>query len=100
MATMELSGVYDASRAAALSGVPKTTIYYWANNGILLPSISSEQTRLWSFQDLLAIRLIQWFRKEKATPDGVIPATQMITIRRALRRLKEVGRDVFDSHTR
>jgi hypothetical protein len=40
-------GVYDADRAAALAGVPKSTLHYWARKGYYLPSIAPEpRTRL------------------------------------------------------
>ena len=60
-------GVYDGSRAAALSGVPLTTLHYWVRNGIYAPSIAAgPRTRLWSWGDLLAMRAIAWFRARKA----------------------------------
>jgi len=39
-------GVYTAERAAALSGVPKSTIHYWAREGVLAPSVSAEKVKL------------------------------------------------------
>lgn len=62
-------GVYDADRAAALAGVPKSTLHYWARHDYYVPSISPEpRTRLWSWLDLLSLRAIDWLRKgEKAT---------------------------------
>lgn len=57
--------VYPAERAAALSGVPKTTVYYWAREGIYVPSISPTREKLWSFSDLLAMRAIYWLRQDK-----------------------------------
>jgi len=57
-------GVYDARRAAALSGVPERTLTRWAASGLFSPSISPEpRTRFWSWYDLLALRTIDWLRK-------------------------------------
>ena len=57
-------GVYDTQRAAALSGVPASTLHYWARTGLYTPSISPRpRTRLWSWSDLLALRALDWFRK-------------------------------------
>ncbi len=61
-------GVYDAPRAAALAGVPRSTLHLWARNGFFRPSISPEpRTRLWSWADLLTLRAIDWFRKGRGT---------------------------------
>lgn len=81
-------GVYDAQRASALAGVPRTTLHYWARNGLYIPSISPEpHTRLWSWSDLLALRAIDWFRKGKGSGRKVsIPQ-----IRKALQELVESG---------
>lgn len=53
---MEPRGEYTAERAAALSGVPKSTVHYWARQGILIPSGSPERVKLWSYGDLMALR--------------------------------------------
>lgn len=65
MLVYSLRGVYPADRAAALSGVPKSTLYYWANTGVLVPGVSPTKERLWSYSDLLALRAIYWLRQEK-----------------------------------
>jgi DNA-binding transcriptional MerR regulator len=54
---MEIGGAYTMERAAALSGVPKSTAYYWARKGLLQPS-ASQRPLLWSYTDLLALRTI------------------------------------------
>lgn len=61
-----LRGVYDTARAAALSGVPKTTLHFWTRTGLIEPSISREP-RLWSWLDLLALRAIAWLRSGEST---------------------------------
>ncbi len=81
-------GVYDANRAAALAGVPRSTLHYWARKGFYTPSISPEpRTRLWSWADLLALRAIDWFRKGK----GDTAKVGMRKIREALDELVKEG---------
>ena len=59
-------GIYDADRASALSGVPRSTLHYWARREVLIPEVASEpRTRLWSWGDLVVLRLIHWLRREK-----------------------------------
>lgn len=55
-------GIYEADRAAALAGVPMRTLHNWATTGLLVPSISPERVRLWSWADLLALRIIDRLR--------------------------------------
>lgn len=86
---MENGGAYTADRAAALSGVPMSTVHYWARKGWLVPSVSAERTKLWSYADLLELRAINWLRKDKAEPVGyAIPRSRMRQIREAKSRLK------------
>jgi DNA-binding transcriptional MerR regulator/uncharacterized protein (DUF433 family) len=81
-------GVYDTHRAAALSGVPRSTLHYWARTGLYTPSVSPEpRTRLWSWADLLALRAIDWFRKGD---DGRAKAS-VANIRRALAEIETAG---------
>jgi uncharacterized protein (DUF433 family) len=86
-----LRGAYPAERAASLAGVPKSTVHYWARERILVPSISAERVRLWSYPDLMGLRTIYWLRKQKTTSQGAdIPATSMPAVRRALKELREL----------
>ena len=86
-----LRGAYTADRAAALSGVPKSTVHYWARREILVPSVSSLRVKLWSYGDLMGLRTIQWLRHEKANPrGGEVPAASMKAVRRALATLAEL----------
>lgn len=88
---MSLRGVYPADRAAALSGVPKSTMYEWARKEVLVPSVSRVEIKLWSYSDLMGLRTIQWLRHEKKrSPGGEIPATSMPKVRRALDALAEL----------
>lgn len=92
---MELGGAYTTERAAALSGVPKSTVYYWARRGHLLPSVS-QKPLLWSYMDLLALRTIYWLRQPKTAFDREVPATSMPKVKRALEQLKALALDLFE----
>lgn len=88
---MDLPGAYTAERAAALSGVPKSTIHWWARNDILVPKVSSTKVKLWSYADLMSLRVIYWLRRKKTTERGTeIPRSSMGAVRRALKALAEL----------
>jgi uncharacterized protein (DUF433 family)/DNA-binding transcriptional MerR regulator len=89
------SGAYTADRAAALSGVPKSTLYYWARHGHLHPSVSMNP-RLWSYRDLLALRTIYWLRQPKRAFEREVRATSMAKVQRALRQIQALDLDLFD----
>src|SRR5438128_10422399 len=80
---------YPADRAAALAGVPISTLHYWSRAGIWVPSVSSARVKRWSYSDLLALRLIDWLRRDK--PDLKLPKTSMGKIRGALAALDRWG---------
>lgn len=63
-------GVYTAERAAALSGIPKSTVYRWARTGWRVPSVSPNRVKRWSFKNLLILRAIHWLRHPAPNPDG------------------------------
>jgi uncharacterized protein (DUF433 family) len=91
MVFVAAGSAYPAERAAALAGVPKSTVHYWARQEILVPSVSSERVKLWSYADLMALRTIDWLRRAKKTPEGrEIPATSMRAIKRALGALRDL----------
>lgn len=92
-------GCYDASRAAALSGVPKSTVYWWARHGIVVPSVSPVQEKLWSYSDLMCLRIVSWLRRPKqGHPDNhELPASPMPQVRKALQSLSDLGLDLWSS---
>jgi uncharacterized protein (DUF433 family) len=93
---VEARGAYPAERAAALSGVPKSTVHYWAKNDILVPSVSPERVKLWSYGDLMALRTIYWLRQTKKDPTGrEVPRTAMKAVRRALREIAALELDLW-----
>jgi uncharacterized protein (DUF433 family)/DNA-binding transcriptional MerR regulator len=94
---MDAVGAYTADRAAALSGVPKSTIHWWARHDVLIPSVSATRVMLWSYADLMGLRVIYWLRQRKTTQLGVeIPRTSMPAIRRALKELRKLELSLWD----
>jgi uncharacterized protein (DUF433 family) len=88
---MTSRGAYTADRAAALSGVPLSTVRWWARHEILVPSISQTRTALWSYGDLMGLRVIHWLRHPKLDEDErEIPASTMRLVRLALADLAEL----------
>lgn len=79
-------GVYSADRAAALAGVPESTLYYWARKEIYVPSASPFKVKRWSFLDLLAVRAIYWLRQDKPRA----ARTTMRNVREALEKAAEI----------
>jgi uncharacterized protein (DUF433 family) len=91
-----LRAAYTADRAAALAGVPKSTVHYWARTELLVPGVSAERIKLWSYTDVVALRIIGWLRQTKKTPDGFeVPPTRVPVIRRALSALRKLDLDVW-----
>ncbi len=88
---VKAQGAYPADRAAALAGVPLSTVRYWAKNDILEPSLSQQRVMLWSYPDLMGLRMIYWLRQTKELGDGkTVPASSMPAVRRALGQLREL----------
>lgn len=94
-ASAAADGCYDAGRAAALSGVPKTTVYWWASHGVVVPSVSPVREKLWSYSDLMALRIVSWLRHPKDDPERPLPASPMVDVRTALQRIDELGLDLW-----
>lgn len=90
-------GAYTADRAAALSGVPQRTVHDWARKRVLVPSVSSERLKLWSYGDLFALRTIYWLRHPKRAADGsTVPASPMPEVKAALGVLATLESELFD----
>lgn len=56
-------GRYVAERASQLSGVPKSTIYDWRREGVYLPDFDAASPVMWSYRDLVLLRLLAWLRQ-------------------------------------
>ena len=89
-------GCYEGSRAAALSGVPVSTVYLWARTGIVKPSVSPKRIKLWSYADLMALRIVYWLRHPKKGQGSDIAASPMPQVRKALAQLEHRGLDIWD----
>lgn len=86
-------GCYEAPRAAALSGVPVSTVYWWARQGIVVPSVSPTREKLWSYADLMGLRIVSWLRHDKP---GQLPASPMPQVRKALTLLADRNLEIWD----
>ncbi len=96
---MDAVGAYTADRAAALSGVPKSTVHRWARQDVLVPSVSTSKIMLWSYADLMGLRVIYWLRQRKTTKPGVdIPRTSLPTVRRALKELRAFNLSLVENN--
>ena len=93
-------GCYEAPRAAALSGVPVATVYRWARTGILEPSVSPTRIKLWSYADLMALRIVYWLRHPKTGHSGEVPASPMSNVRWALDELEQRRLDIWADSTK
>lgn len=95
----ERRGAYTAERAAALSGVPKSTVHHWARQDWLVPSVSATRVKLWSYTDLMGLRAMYWLRHPKPTPDGdEIPPTPMSVVREALAELERIDLGLWEEN--
>lgn len=88
-------GCYEAPRAAALSGVPVSTVYHWARKGVVVPSVSASTPRRWSYADLMALRIVSWLRHPKDRVGDRVLASPMAEVRRGLDQLADLGLDVW-----
>jgi uncharacterized protein (DUF433 family) len=89
-------GAYPADRAAALSGVPLSTVRWWAKHDILVPSVSQTRVMLWSYADLMQLRIIHWLRQPKVgTDEREIPPSTMNAVRRAREELASLDLELW-----
>ena len=52
---------------------------------------------LWSYSDLMGLRVIYWLRQRKTTTKGVeVARTSMPAVRRALKELRELNLSLWD----
>ncbi|TCO46179.1 uncharacterized protein DUF433 [Kribbella antiqua] len=89
-------GCYEAPRAAALAGVPLSTVYDWSRKGVVTPSISPVREKLWSYADLIQLRMVSWLRHPKEADDGAkVRATPMSEVRTTLTFMEAHGLDLW-----
>ena len=71
--------------AVVLAGVPVSTVYDWSRKGVVTPSISPTREKLWSYADLIQLRIVSWLRHPKDADDGAkVRATPMNEVRATL----------------
>jgi len=65
--TEQQASVFTAAEVVRLTGVNRKTLHYWVQEGFITPSVSgrygTRKTRLWSFADLVALRVMQRLRE-------------------------------------
>lgn len=88
-------GCYEADRAAALSGVPESTVYEWARRRVVVPSVSDVKPMRWSYADLMGLRIVYWLRHPKVEPEAEYAASPMPEVRRALEQLQSLDLDLW-----
>ncbi len=88
-------GCYEAGRAAALAGIPLSTLYDWARKQVIVPTVSRTRPRLWSYADLIALRIVYWLRHPKVGGGVEIRASPMNQVRYALEQLDRRGIDLW-----
>ncbi|WP_420437787.1 hypothetical protein [Candidatus Poriferisodalis sp.] len=52
--------------------------------------------KLWSYADLMALRIVYWLRHPKFKTEGNVPASQTPRVREALAELEQLGLDIWD----
>lgn len=77
-------------------GCPRSTVYDWARKDVVVPSISHEREKLWSYADLMALRIVSWLRHPRRLDADLRPALVMRHVRDALVQLDEEGFDLWD----
>jgi uncharacterized protein (DUF433 family) len=88
-------GCYPAARAASLSGVPVSTVYDWARKGLVVPSISETREKLWSYADLMVLRITYWLRHPKVAGEVAVGPSPMASVREAFRLLGQMQLDIW-----
>lgn len=93
-----LRGVYPADRASALAGVPRSTLYYWARHDVWEPSLRGTRPKLWTYADVLAVRIIYWLRSVKdRDPEA---RSSMPEVRTALATIRSEGAEIWHTDVR
>jgi uncharacterized protein (DUF433 family) len=95
--TRLFEGSYEAARAAALSGVPGSTVYDWARKEVVVPTVSRARPMLWSYANLMELRIVYWLRHRKSAGDRDVPASPMAEVREALELLELQGVDLWSA---
>lgn len=79
-------------RASQLSGVPTSTVYDWRRNSIVTPDYVNASPALWSYRDLVLLRVMAWLRQ------GGMPRPLAAEKTRSLRAQLSAGKDIRKIH--
>ena len=82
-------GRYEAARAAQLSGIPKSTLYDWVRERVLVPDFHRASPMRWSYRDLVYLRLLTRLRQHGMERDA---AAERVRLVRGLAAAGEVDR--------
>jgi DNA-binding transcriptional MerR regulator len=81
---------FTAKQVVALTGVPYKRLDSWANSGFLMPSLAEADgtgsRRLYSFQDLIALRTAKLLRDAGISLQGLRKVMQFLRDTRSLER--------------
>ena len=73
-------------------------MYWWARNAVVVPTVSPMKEKLWSFSDLMALRLVTWLRHTKPGDGGTTrAASPMPRVRQAFALLDELELDPWSA---
>ena len=64
--------------------------------GFVKPSVSPTKIKLWSYADLMALRIVYWLRHPKKGQSSYIAASPMQRVRDGLAELERHGLDIWD----
>ena len=100
---MTTSGSYPSPIAAKVAGVPVTTLDNWSKRGILVPTILTgpkPQPRLYTFRDLVAIRVLVALRDAGIDPRGLRRVVEYLRKRKGLSATEALASTVLvtDGH--
>lgn len=93
-------GRYGVMRASQLSGVPRRTLHDWAKARVYVPDFAPPRTMMWSYRDLVFLRLFAWLRSKGMERQEVARRvdgfkSQMAQDQHALSTIRSDGRATF-----
>lgn len=93
VAPTALPGLLPRSPRRRSLGRARLEVYQWARKGIVLPPVSNGREKLWSYADLMTLRVVAWQRGRKS--DGQFPGATS-QVRAAFENLSRQGIDLWD----
>lgn len=85
------SGFYTAAEAARIAHVPRSTLHYWARTGLVPASQRPARPRLFSFEDLRDIVVVEKLRLQGAKTRAVRAAISYVRTITDVRRLAQAN---------